>query len=189
MYRLSGLNIWLRLNWLKILLVFVLVVNIFIMAKPAFSPWNPLTDYPTQTVVADHEVVTLHSPTGDYTTEDPVIYWSGRGPIIVVVKGKKCNTSSVEFDVDGTRFFDIYSPVVEHIPPSGSVRAVRQPGCTDLTFRNTLSDEITSIISSNLSATSPVEMSMGGVETPIDENGKNSISRTWETEKFTIKLR
>lgn len=131
--------------------------------------WNPLGDYPDQTVSS--RVTGVKGPA--VRLEDDV-----------VVVGTKCASASVR--VRGSAFWQSTTPP-GILVAAGSGVAARPKGCATQTFFNPIPDGVRNAV---LRDEPVLHWVITGTETPVRDSGngrsREGVPRAWTTEEFEI---
>lgn len=148
----------------SVALIIISIAVIVALHQPA--PWNPLGDYPDQTVLSR---VPGH--------KGPAIKVGG----VLSVKGTKCAKEAVT--VRGASFYQSVD-VPGTFVPNGAGIALRVQGCTTKTFSNPLPEAVLATADNPFGAHMWI---ITGTETPVRDDGKGEgIARIWKSEPFEV---
>ncbi len=170
-------------GYVTILLAVILLTLFGYHEWQEFTKWDPLGDYPIQTVSSETKVLdTSQSISGAVNTSP-----SFTVDDFVYITGIKCVVGDRPVNVRGE-----LSWVSDHPPGivTGTVRGggQREPGCTERTFANPIpedvKDEVQRLAEKGITTTT---WHLTGTEIPYRENGETGVPRTWVSTSFEIR--
>ena len=135
-------------------------------------PWNPLGEYPVQTVLNR----------ADPASTSPALRLGDQ----VEVTGSKCNATADNVTIVGTTSWVSVEPPGTALDVGGGT-AVRVPGCTTRTFKNPIPPVVAERVRDlhDRGVTRSIWF-ITGTETPTRDDGPDGVKRVWVTENFTI---
>ena len=139
--------------------------------------WDPLSEYPEQTVVADDTYLWEDASAADGTIEVPAV---PLGPVTVI--GTKCADENVTISGD-VAWLPTEPPGTPLGQAHGSI--TRGPGCLTRTFVNEPPDDVIAWAQKQLDAGITPVMRIAGTDTPT-RNGTAGEPRGWSTEPFAF---
>lgn len=136
------------------------------------SDWDPLGEYPVQTLLNADGTSPIGVPT--YYLDDEI-----------TVQGKKCNAAASPVRISGTMSW------ISDQPPGtiitlGNSAGVRQPGCSQMTYSNPIPKPVLErVMQLTKQGQTQSVWHMAGVETPEREEGLGE-RRSWVTPSFIV---
>ena len=166
------------------LAAFLLSVAAVVRVVRSASTWSPLGPYPIQNVESS-ERITVPLPGAavgsgaDVQASVPVVRLGQPMP----VSGTKCSSETVI--VHGTRRWTSVQPPGSTFV-GGDGTAKRASGCAEFRFPNRIPDDVARWATDQHAAGLTPVMTLGGCETPTDDEHGEGASLCWQTEPFAI---
>ena len=141
------------------------------------APWDPLSEYPEQSVIADDTYLWEDASAAGGTIEVPAV---PLGPVTVI--GTKCADENVTISGDVA-----WLPTEPPGTPLGQAHGslTRGPGCLTRTFVNEPPDDVLAWAQKQLDAGITPVLRIAGTDTPT-RNGTSGEPRAWSTEPFAF---
>lgn len=148
-------------------LVAVVVLAVVVWARVTEDTFDPLGSYPLQDVLneGDPPVIALNE--------------------FVIVEGTKCNDTEHPVPIEGEMSWRNLDPRGSTFV-TGVTPGTRLPGCVTTVFQNPIPAEVKDRTLRLIEGGFDPVWELGGIETPIRDDGFKGTSRRWMTEPFRL---
>lgn len=164
--------------------VMLVLINAFALIYTTVDrTWDPLCNYPVQDVINKNATDVYHK-----NPKDKELYPHIKPGDTVNVVAMKCNNTDKPITVRGVRSWQTVPPtVLGTVIEDSHATGIREPGRRTLTYQNPIPSSVIVRSRTILQTTGkPAVWILTGNETPVEPDGTEGRTKTWETEPFVI---